>query len=222
MMVSGPAASIFRWSKKWLWLATLLPLLFVSDILYGAMELLGIEFPITPGIVLRGMVVLTAFYTAVKYYRVVGRRLLVWLFLLVVSILPSLVIGIFHSENFIFDVSMLSKVLYLPFVTALFVVLMRRYRIGEDEVLRFIEYAAYMLGLSLLFSQAVGFERQTYGDYAFGSTGIFYAQNDMTLAFGLAMLAGGYRLVMGHFSMVRLGMLAASAFACVQIGTRAS
>lgn len=222
MMVLAPAVSIFRWPKKRLWLAALLPLLFVSDILYGAMDLLGIEFPVTPGVVLRGIVVLTAFYMVVKYHRAVGKRLVTWLFVLVVSVLPSVVIGMFHGQSVFFDVSMLSKVLYLPLVTGLFVVLIRRYRIGENEVIRFVEYAAYLLGVSLLASQMTGFARQTYGDYAFGSTGVFYAQNDMTLAFGLSLLAGGYRLVMERFSLVRLGMLMTSAFACVQIGTRAS
>ncbi len=204
------------------WLGILLPLLFVSDILYGGMALLGIKTLITPGIILRGMVVATAIFMIVKWRRILGTSLLGWIVLIVVSVLPAFVIGSFYGKSAFFNIISLSKALYLPFVTGLFVVIIRRYRVVADEVLRFIEYSAYVLGLSLLLSQMVGFEKQTYGDYAFGSTGVFYAQNDITLAFGLAMLASGYRLVMGHYSLIRAILLGMSAYACVQIGTRAS
>lgn len=222
MTVALRVLPIFRLSKKSIWLAGLLPLLFVSDILYGAMDILGVETAITPGVVLRGMVVLMAIYMVIIRRRLAGNQLLIWLVVMAVSVLPSLTIGIFYGDGFFFDLTAMSKTLYLPLVSVLFVVLIRRYRIGEDEILRYIEYAAYMLGLSLLLSQVAGFEKKTYGDYAFGSTGVFYAQNDMTLAFGLALLAGGYRLVMQQFSWVRGTLMGLSAFACVQIGTRAS
>ncbi len=213
---------LVRWRKKWLWLAALLPLLFVSDILYGAMEYYGIELPITPGIVLRGLVLCAACYAILKHHPLIDKRLMLWISLLVIGVVPSIVVGVSRGESLFFDISALSKVLYLPLVTGLFVVFMQRYRIESSDVVRFIEYAAYMLGIALLGSQVIGMERQTYGDYAFGSTGIFYAQNDMTLALGLALLAGGYRLVTEGFSAIRLILVALTAFASVQIGTRAS
>lgn len=213
---------LLRFRKGRLWLAALLPILFISDILYGALQLLEMELAITPGIILRGMVLLSAIYMLIKYKRLIEKCLLYWILLLIFSILPSAMVGSIHGQSLFFDIDSIAKILYLPLVTGLFVVLIRRYCIIEDDVLRFIEYAAYVLGLSLLLSQAMGFAKQTYGDYAFGSTGIFYAQNDMTLAFGLAMMAGGYRLVMGHYSLTRLILLGMSAFACVNIGTRAS
>lgn len=208
--------------KKWLWLAALLPLLFISDIFYGGLVHYRIELPVTPGVVLRGMVLVVAIYMFLNHRRLVGERLFVWISLITLTIIPSVLISLFRGQALFFDLAMLSKVLYLPFVTALFVVLIQRYYLSSDEILRFIEYSAYVLGISLLVSQQLGLEKQTYGDYAFGSTGIFYAQNDMTLAFGLALFAAGYRLVMKDFTWLRLGLIAMSAFACVQIGTRGS
>ena len=208
--------------KKWLWLASLLPLLFVSDILYGSMTIYGLDFPISPGIVLRGLVVAIAMYTVLTKRKIVGKGLFLWIIAAVTTASPAMVLGLVYGQSFFYDLSSFSKVVYLPLVTGLFVVLVRRYRLDWDDVLRFVEYAAYVLGLSLLLSQAMGLERRTYGDYAFGSTGIFYAQNDMTLALGLAILAGAYRLVEAPFSWLRLIFLGMSAFACIQIGTRAS
>jgi len=213
---------LLHWQKKWLWLTALLPLLFISDIFYGAMGYYGIKFSITPGVILRGIVVLVAINMVIRYHHLVGDRLRLWIGLLALFVVPSIFVSVFHEQNLFIDISAISKVLYLPLVTGLFVVLMRRYCLNQVDVLRFIEYAAYVLGAVLLGSQMLGVEKQTYGDYAFGSTGIFYAQNDITLAFGLALLAGGYRLVMDKFSPIRFALLALSAFACVQIGTRAS
>lgn len=222
MKARAAAIQVFRWREKWLWLAILLPLLFISDILYGTMDYYGLELPITPGVVLRGLVLSTAGFIILKYHRLVTKRLKVWTGLLIITVVPSICVGAFYGESLFFDISALSKVLYLPLVTGLFVVLMQRYALESSDVLRFIEYAAYVLGVALLGSQMLGMEKQTYGDYAFGSTGIFYAQNDMTLALGLALFAGGYRLVKSEFSVIRLALVAMSAFACVQIGTRAS
>lgn len=219
---NASVAPDFRIRKKTLWLAALLPMLFVSDILYGAMEIAGAKAVLTPGVILRGMVVLAAVFMVLRHWKLVGSQLFIWILIIMISILPSVIVSIFHSQDFLFDLSVLAKALYFPLVSGLFVVLVRRYCIDGDTVLRYIEYAAYMLGLSLLLSQMAGFEKKTYGDYAFGSTGIFYAQNDLTLAFGLALLAGGYRLVMLRFSWIRAFLMGLSAFACVQIGTRAS
>ncbi|QOX78543.1 O-antigen ligase family protein [Trichlorobacter lovleyi] len=222
MSALAVSTSVFKWQKKWLWLATLLPLLFISDILYGGLEYYGIQFQVTPGVVLRGMVVLIAIYMTMHYWHLVDKPLLIWITFMSLSVLPSILVGIFRGGNFFYDVSALSKVLYLPLVTGLFVALVKVYDLRMDDILRFIEYGAYVLGVSLLISQKLGIQKQTYGDYAFGSTGIFYAQNDMTLALGLGLLSGGYLFVMMRFSWLRLWLLAMSSFACVQIGTRAS
>jgi len=205
-----------------LWLTFLLPLLFVSDIIYGGLVYYNIELTITPGVILRGLVLLISIYMLLKYSRLAGKCLLIWLLLIVFSVLPSIFVGIIHTSSLFFDISALSKVIYFPFTTALFVILLIRYRIEHDEVLRYIEYAAYVLGVALLVSQEVGIQRETYGDYAFGSTGIFYAQNDLTLAFGLSLLSAAYRVVLVRFSMARLFLLMLSVFALLQIGTRAS
>lgn len=214
--------AILRWQKKKIWLVSLFPLLFVSDVLYGAIDYFGIEMPITPGVVFRGMVLLFSVYFVFTCLIFINKKLFFFIILSVLSVLPSMMIGLYHGHGFLYDMSSLTKVIYLPFVTGMIVVLWDFYKISSDEILKHVEYSAYVLGVALLLSQSFGIQRETYGDYAFGSTGIFYAQNDMTLAFGLALLSSGYRLVFTRFSWLRLSLLIMSSYACVQIGTRAS
>ncbi|WP_305046420.1 O-antigen ligase family protein [Geoalkalibacter sp.] len=211
-----------RWQKKRMWLISLFPLLFVSDVLYGAIDYFGIEMPITPGVIFRGMVLIFSIYFVFTRLHIVNKKLFLFISLAVISVLPSTMICLYYGSSFFYDLSFLTKVLYLPLVTGMIVVLRERYKISSDEILKYVEYSSYVLGGALLISQLFGIQRETYGDYAFGNTGIFYAQNDMTLAFGLALLASGYRLVFTRFSWLRLSLLIMSAYACVQIGTRAS
>lgn len=214
--------NLSHWKKKQLWLLYLLPLLFFSDVLYGGLNYLGIETSLTPGLLLRGLILLASIHAVVKYLRYINKSLYVWLIIIFFSAMPGVITGLFYGGSLFYDLAALVKILYLPLVTSFFVILKVRFCINDDEILRYVESAAYVLGISLLVSQQLGIQRETYGDYAFGSTGIFYAQNDLTLAFGLALLAAAYRLVFVHFTFWRLILLILSCFACVQIGTRAS
>jgi len=210
----------FKFSKKKFWLICIFPALFIADILYGGMDYLGINLPVTPGIILRGLVLLLSLIMILKYYKMSDRFVLIWLVMLVAFSIPGLVTGIVKTGS-LSDIQSLVKVLYGPFVILLVVVLIRKYRIGSDEIIEYIAYSGYVLGLSLLLSQLLGIQKATYGDYAFGSTGIFYAQNDLTLALGLGLFAAMFRLLY-DFTLVRLVLISLSAFACLQIGTRSS
>lgn len=207
---------------KYIWLSALFPVLFISDILYGGMNYYGVDLVITPGVILRGGIIAIAAFMVIRHRYLVGGVLFIWLVLLIVFALPSLIVGIVQHSDIIYDVQTLFKVLYLPFVAGLIVVLINRYQINQGELLRYMEYSAYFLGISLLISQSLGIQRLTYGDYAFGNTGIFYAQNDLTLAFGMSLLAAGYRIIMVRASFLRGILFLQSIFACLQIGTRAS
>ena len=214
--------SIYRITKSSLWLVAILPLLFFSDVLYGAMQLYGLHVSISPGIVLRGFLLAVSMYMILIRIRFVEHQLLVWIILLIISSLPGLLIGALEGQDLSFEITVYAKVLYMPLIAGLLSILINRYSIESDKIIRFIEYTAYILGIILLTSQIMGLEKKTYGDYAFGSKGIFHAQNDLTLAFGLGLLASTYRLVVAHFSWFRLILLILSIYACLQIGTRAS
>ena len=205
-----------------IWLALLFPLLFISDILYGAIEYFELPAPVSPGMVFRGGLLLVTTYKIFEHRNNEPPKLNIWLVLLTVLAIPGFTIGLIQGQNAHFEISSLFKVLYLPYVTALLVILIRQYKIKQVDILRYIEYSSYMLGLSLLISLALGIQQETYGEYAYGSTGIYYAQNDLSLVFGLALLAAGYRLILVEFSWARLLMFFLSTLACTQIGTRAS
>lgn len=208
--------------KKTLWLIALIPFLFISDILYGGLDYFGITVPVSPGIIFRGGVLLCAIVFILRYSHMIGHRLLFWIGSLVLSIAPSVLVGIGSSQSVFLDLTSVAKLLYLPLVTCLFIIIIKRYQIEQDELLKFIQYAAYILGFFMLISPQFGIQRESYGDYAYGNKGIFFAGNDITLTLGLALIAAGYNLVLVRFSWLKLILLTLSAYACIQIGTRAS
>ncbi len=221
-MVAHLAHSYIILKKRTLWLIALIPFLLVSDILYGGLDYYGIILPVSPGIIFRGGVLLCAMVFILRYSHIIGPRLLFWIGSLTLSIVPSIMVGVVSSQSILLDLVSVAKILYLPLVTCLFIVIIKRYQIQQNELLRFIQYAAYILGFFILISPQLGIQRESYGDYAYGSKGIFFAGNDITLALGLALIAAGYNLVLIRFSWLKLILLILCAYACIQIGTRAS
>lgn len=206
---------------KDLWLIIIFPALFISDILYGGMNYFGIQTFVSPGAVIRGLLFSIAIGMVMKYHRYSNKYVLTWALTLTVLVLPSIASGLFVDGDLARDLYFLLRVLYGPFLIVLVDIIITKYNIEISDVFKNIEYAAYVLGLSLLVSQLLGIHRDTYGSYAYGSTGIFYAQNDLTLALGLALLVASYQLVY-HFSFKRLVLVAICFSSCIQIGTRGS
>lgn len=221
-MTSRLVHSYITVKKKTFWLIALIPFLFISDIFYGGLDYYGITLPVSPGIIFRGGVLLCAIVFILRYSHIIGHRLLFWIGSLVLSITPSVLVGIGSSQSIFLDLTSVAKLLYLPLVTCLFIVIIKCYQIEQDELLRFIQYAAYILGFFMLVSPQFGIQRESYGDYAYGNKGIFFAGNDITLTLGLALIAAGYNLVLVRFSWLKLILLTLCAYACIQTGTRAS
>jgi len=205
-----------------IWALTIFPLLFLADILYGLLLHYGYSLPVTPGVLMRGSLLAISFVYVVLYYNKLPLSLRIWLFLILSSVLPSILVRLESGGGISYDLLILSKTIYFPILTMFMVLLVSQGKLSHLTIVKYIEYSAYVLGLSLLISQVLGISRPTYGTYAYGSTGIFYSQNDMTLAFGLALLAAAYRVIVVKFSLIRLLMVVLSAYACLQIGTRAS
>lgn len=208
-------------SKAQLWFIFLFPTLFVADIMYGILDYYGLHLPASPGVILRGFAFFLSFVMFLRYYRIVSLKVRLWVLAIVISALPSIIGGIVVGGDIARDLYYLSRVFYGPFLLLLVIILIRRYLVDKDVVLRFIECSAYFLGVSLFVSQLFGIQRETYGYYAHGNIGVFHAQNDLTLAMGLALIAASYRLL-ESFSFKRLSLIALSTFACLQIGTRSS
>jgi hypothetical protein len=202
----------------------LLPGLYVSDIFYGWLSLSGYEGLITPGVIIRGGIFLLAVGWSVKYHRAIGKRLffLCWGLFLLALLGPMIsFVETLNETALSIDMKGVFRVLYGPFILLLFIVLIKRYRMTDLNIFSFIEYAAYFLGCSLLLMQLLSIGKLTYGDYAYGSTGIFHAQNDLTLSLGIALIPAVYRNIKNP-SHVRVALLIGSMFGCIGIGTRAS
>lgn len=208
--------------NKSIFLFLVLPGLFFADILYGLAIFYSIDLPVTPGVVLRGVLLTAALLLVFVNHRKAERAEITWLLVLILFALPGLLIGLAMTGDVAYNSSSLLKVLYLPVVSVFFIIYFSRLKVSSSDILGALEISAYFLGISLIASQLLGIQKETYGDYAFGSTGVFYAQNDLTLAFGLSLLAATYRLVFVKLSIIRLFLLVSSLIACLRIGTNAS
>lgn len=208
-------------TKKHVWLAFLFPVLFLGDILYGLLDYYGFSSPVSPGILLRGLALLLSVIMMLRYRNCLPNNLFRWGMLATLFILPSFIYSLAVGWDTIRDVNYILRSLYGPFMIFLVVILTRIYSITTNELLSYLELVSYLLGITLLLSRLMGIQRLTYGAYAYGNTGIFYGQNDLSLAFGLALLAASYRLV-NSFSVKRCILHVLSMWSCLQIGTKAS
>lgn len=208
-------------TKQGLWLFFLFPLLFVADILYGAMGFYGVKLWVSPGELFRGVALIAAIVITSKNSSLLGFSTRIWFYLTFLSALPSIIISATLGSDLLRDIIFLFRIFYGPWIILMIIILVRKYRITNDTIFRWIEISGYLLGIVLLFTQFLGFKQDTYGSYAVGSTGIFTAQNDLTLSIGIAMLASCYHVIYS-FSLIRLLLLGLTIFACVNIGTRAS
>lgn len=212
----------YQLTKKKIWLTFLFQGLFLSDILYGGMVYYGIDTSVSPGELIRGSALIFALVMVLRNYRLINSKISFLFQCIYLLGLPSILAGAYVDGDLITDVFYLLRVFYGLVMISLFIILIKKYRIHQDDIFRYIEYSAYLVGISLFITQFSGVIRtETYGYYAAGSTGIFYAQNDLTLTLGLALLAASYRLIY-FFSPKRLLLTGISMFACVNIGTRGS
>lgn len=211
-----------HWGRGSLWLSFLCVVLVMADISYGMAASMGIDLLVSPGVLLRGLLIGMASYLISVNLRRLGLRMTLWLTALVAAIAPSVVIGAMSGGGLVYDLTAVLKSIYLPVTTALVVIIIRRYRIPRLTVLRFVEYSAVLFTAALILPSLLGANADTYGEYAEGSKGAFFAGNDVAVALGLAMFAVGYRLLFVEYSTARLALLVAAAYACVQLGSRAA
>lgn len=211
-----------RFKKLWLWLGYLCVVMVLADISFGVAAMVGVALPISPGVAVRGALILTAVLFIARNIRRVRWLEGLWLALLFIAILPSLGTSIFGGGALVYDAIAVFRALYLPIVTLLGLILMRRYDLSANEVLRAVEWSAVLFAVSLVLPGLLGFRVATYGDYAFGGRGVFYAANDVSVALGLSMFAIGYRLLFLRQSWLRAACLLIAIWACVQLGSRAS
>ncbi|ERS87024.1 hypothetical protein Q667_15745 [Marinobacter sp. C1S70] len=209
-------------SYKELVLFFCLPFMFFSDILYGLFVYYGIGLPLTPGVLFRGGLFFICLTYVILYFKYLNVGIAIWLLVLFLFSLPGLFSGLVYGDNPKYDFFIFTKLFYFPLVAAAFFIFFKLVNVFSDDVLKHIEYSGYFLGVSLVLSQTFGLSRDTYGDYAYGNVGVFYAQNDLSLALGLSLLIAAYRLLFLKFSVLRCFLLLLSFIACINIGTNSA
>ncbi len=218
----GGLVGSLRLQKLWLWLGYICVVVVLADVFFGVAALVGLTLPVSPAVAARGFLVAAAALFIVRNARRVRWIEGLWVTVLFAAMVPSLVISVFSGGALIYDSIAVFRALYLPIVALFGLVLMRRYELEADDVLRAVEWAGVLFAASLVLPGLLGVQVSTYGDYAFGDRGIFYAANDVSVALGVSMFAVGYRLLFVRQSWLRAACLLLAIWACIQLGSRAS
>ena len=205
-------------------LLLLLPGLYIADVLYGFQRFLGIQSGITPGTIIRGFAFIVCLFLVIANARRVDAFRLAYLYLLlwlmVLGIATS-VAGNLSWNTFFFEIRTASKVLFGPTMAIFLCLLISRWRLSTDILIKYIECCFYLLGVALFAMQSMNIGEATYGDYSSGSKGLFGPQNDISLTLSLSMVASIYRNLL-HPSALRVLLTVLATFGFVGLGTRTS
>lgn len=200
-------------------LAIIFPGLYLCDLLYGALITYSFTIAISPGQAFRGGFLLIAGLTF-------GSMLLerrdpyVWfLSMLLAAIAPSILFFSNTIELLLYEISTAARVLYGPFMILLIREIIRTYQPPAKQVIVYFAAAGHLLCLSLLLFSALKLGDPTYGPWAFGFKGLFFAQNDIGLAATLGISAAAY-LSVWKPGLPNFILLLASMAGLAALGTR--
>lgn len=219
--ISRRRGGVPRKIHRWIFVVFVLAVL--SDATFGMAEVFGIHFPVSPGVLIRGWVlVVAAGFLVSQYASRANRKLLLWPLVIVFSVIPSFWVGMLNDRDLVFDVVEVSKAIFLPTVAIAIAIQVRTFPSAISLMLGAIEVSALLYSTFLVVPNWLGIGLRTYGDYAYGSSGFFQAGNDLSATLGMASIAVAYRLIFLRFSPFRLFVFLFSIYACTQIGNRAS
>lgn len=216
----APHAFVIR--KQTVMLALLFILPAFSDALYGMAASFGIDLPFPPGVLLRSAVLFLFLGLLLNHIGAVYAPYLIWPATIFLSALPSLFVGAARGGSLGFDVTALTKSLFLPIVAAGLAIMLHRSRQVKSDLLTAMEFMAYLYTLFIVVPEWLDVGVRTYGEYADGSSGFFTAGNDAGVTLGISLNIVAYRLMFGRFSVLRIAMLIAGCYACTLIGSRAA
>lgn len=119
--------------------------------------------------------------------------------------------------SLMFEVTSISKVLYLYIITHFYCVFFNKIQL--DRLINYTIYFGSIAGGAIVFSFFTGISIKTYGDYAFGVKSFFQAQNDVSLSL-LIILAFSIYLLLLKKSFFYLIVSVVITSGCVFLGTR--
>ena len=171
----------------------------------------------------RGIIII-AFYAFFYYIRWFKKstRLLLLILVLFGSFGP--ISGLLYEQEMNLippNISAFLKIIYGPLLAMLFFIFIKKFHISTFTIFKMIAIAGFVAGLFLIIAKLGSFGKLTYGEYAYGSTGLFWAQNDLSLTLGIIWIISFY-LVLSQPTIINLvgGILIVIGIS--MIGTRAS
>ena len=218
-----PAAAMgLHLSRRWLYgvaapIGLIVFPVFV-DIAYGLLGTAGRAGFLSIGVVLRGAIALASILLLL---RMRARPLKAFLFVLLCVFLASNLVWALESEVYSFghELNRGFKIAFPWLIAGTLLFLDRRAPIEPAFLLTLVAWAGFLSAAALIGSAAAGIDRETYGDWSYGSKGMFNAQNDIGLAMLLGLVAAAAMLIRTR-KPVYLVMTAAIASAGILLGTR--
>ncbi len=179
-------------SKQWFY-ARALPFLLIVfpvfiDMLQGAMGSAGRAGLLSVGVLFRGLIAVLAIYLLLKLR---GSPLRSFLMLFLAIFLFSNIVWSLSSDfySFPYEFSQAMKVAFPWLLAGIFLYLDRQAQIEPHYLMSLIAWAGFVSALSILAGAAFGVGHQTYGDWSYGTKGLFNAQNDIGLVLVMTMAA---------------------------------
>lgn len=200
-------------------LLLLLPGLFISDLIYGALFIQGIELTPSPGQMTRGLVLAISGLLLISNRSMLLSGYGLFLFILCAMIAVSTVASPDFPTGLVFDIKAGARIVYGPFVVILFLWIFNRYQTTYRELLFYAELIFYGIGITLFLLSNLEIGQDTYGSYAYGFKGLFEPQNDVGLSATIAFAAALYGN-MCRLSLLRLALLFVAMLGLAGMGTR--
>ncbi len=189
------------------------------DMAYGAMGIAGRAGVFSIGVLFRGTIVLLAIYLLLKLQ---GTPLRSFLMLFLIIFLFSNIVWNLTSEVYSFtnELAQGMKIAFPWLVAGIFLYLDRQAPIDPRYLMSLIAWTGLLSSLSILAGAAFGIGHQTYGDWSYGTKGLFNAQNDIGLVLVMTMAAAIIVFARAR-RVVYLILPGAIATAGILLGTRA-
>lgn len=211
-----------RISRQWLYGVALPVGLIVLpvfvDIIFGVLGTAGRAGFLSIGVIVRGAIALLGILLLV---RMRATPLKAYLFVLLGVFLASNVVWGLTSEVYSVghELNQGFKVAFPWLIAAVLLYLDRREKIDPAFLLTLIAWSGFISAAALIGAAAIGIDSDTYGDWSFGSKGVFNAQNDIGLTLLLTLVAATVLLARSR-RLLPLVMTVTIACACILLGTR--
>ena len=158
------------------------------DMAQGALGQVGRAGPISIGVALRGGLVVLALYLLL---RLSDSLLKSFLFALLAVFLISNLVWLLSSDvySLMHELNQGMRVAFSWLIVGVFLYLDREVRFKPLNLFSLMAWAGFLSALSIILAMALGVGHQTYGEWSYGSKGLFKAQNDTGLMLLITLVA---------------------------------